>query len=82
MKKIFVIVLLVSFAAVSVALAAVSSPCGARKPAPAAPRAPEEDQFKRDILRRKVPTQTAKEGDALNDEATKYEHTLVTGNEK
>ena len=80
MKKIFVIAVLVSFAAGSVALAAVSSPCGARKAVPPrAPRVVEDQGFRRDVLGQKVPVQTVEKGDAMTDTATKYNETLITG---
>lgn len=72
------------FAAASIAFAAVSSPCGAR-PAPAKPRpapAPREAvdmSYRRDVLGQKIPIYTHHEGDALTDEATKYEETLMSG---
>jgi hypothetical protein len=66
--------------------AAVSSPCsGYTKPvkqeAPRAPKQVVEQGFKRDVLMNKVPVQTYLGGDARTDTATKYEETLVSGQE-
>lgn len=87
MKKIIalsVLAVAAVFVAASVVFAAVSSPCGSR-PAPAkarpapAPRQEVQMEYRRDVLGQKVPIYTHPEGDALTDEATKYEETLVSG---
>jgi len=47
----------------------------------ATPCAPRCVEYKRDVLGQKVPVQTTAAGTALNDTATKYESTLITGNQ-
>lgn len=71
------------FAAVIFAVsadAAVSSPCTA-KPKAQAPRPAVLQDYRRDVLGSKVPVYTHKEGDAMTDTATKYEETLISGQE-
>jgi hypothetical protein len=76
-KRIFVITFLVSLAAVSVALAAVSSPCGARKPVKreAPPRV--DEKYRRDVLDFRVPVETAKEGNIDRSKATEDRERLA-----
>lgn len=80
-KNMFVAVFLVTLMASSVALAAVSSPCGARKPKSApAPRVAKDEGYRRDVLGTKVPVESiTNRGDAMTDVATKYNETLVSG---
>lgn len=65
--------------------AAVSVPCsGYTKPVKQESPRPKNvviEQYRRDVLGTKVPLQTHKEGDARTDTATKYEETLISGQE-
>jgi len=72
-KRIFGLASLMVIASVSVALAAVSSPCGARKPvrkeAPA-PRVQVESDYHRNVLDQRLPVQTEEGGTLRPDKAT------------
>lgn len=89
MKRLLVLaaIAVVCLVAVSVATAAVSSPCSGytkpvvkevcKKECPAPTTVVQS--YRRDVLGQKVPVETHKEGDALTDKATKYEEQLLTG---